>query len=253
MVLLLLLVVCFSHAFVHRAPGESCTTALSDLPADANETNTYDYIFVGLGATSTITASKLAKDLGCDVKILAIEAGRSFTAAPECAPDSIDCFVQGTENYYHAAPSAFPVHTSMTRGTWAFETRSQEYSDMASFSDGRLDHCPFDVPGFIPQGCHCVTEKYEQFSQLCVVYTVCIEGNAGDASLCGENVCSPLICAKNKTNLYWRASSKGGSNSHHAMVSYTTSPYNANEWVSNSGDSRFSYENLEQCIDGHEQ
>jgi hypothetical protein len=152
----LLLSLNLSQGFLHRAPGESCTTALSDLPSDADETNTYDYIFVGLGATSTIVASKLVKDLGCETKILAIEAGRSFTNEPECDPNSIDCFVQGTENYYHTAPSAFISQSTMTRGTWAFETRSQEFSDMVSYSDGRATNCPYDIPGFTPQGCHLV-------------------------------------------------------------------------------------------------
>lgn len=244
----LFLIVGLSHAFTHRAPGESCTTSLNDLPNDADETNTYDYIFVGLGATSTVTASKLAKDLGCDVKILAIEAGRSYTTAPMCAPGSIDCFVQETENYYHAAPNAFPYQATNTRGTWGFETRSQEYSDMANYNDGRTTDCPFDVAGFIPQGCACITAKYETLSHLCSTYTACVAANPGNVALCGQDPCPLEFCAKNKTNLYWRASSKGGSNSHHAMVTYTMTPYIAKEWVYATGDSRFSYESWTNAL-----
>lgn len=237
----LVLIVGLSHAFTHRAPGESCTTSLNDLPNDADETNTYDYIFVGLGATSTVTASKLAKDLGCDVKILAIEAGRSFTTAPDCAPGSIDCFVQETENYYHTAPSGFIIQSVMTRGTWAFETRPQVYSDQVVYSDGRTTNCPYDIPGFNPQGCECVTDKYDMFSHLCSTYTACIQANPGNVAQCGTDPCAIQICGKNNTNLYWRVSSKGGSNSHHAMVTYLMSPFVADEWVKSTGDSRFSH------------
>lgn len=230
------------YGFLHETPGESCTTSLNNLPQDANEDNTYDYIFVGLGATSTVTASKLAKDLGCSAKILAIEAGRSYTKSPECAPNSIDCFVQQTENDYHLYPSAFPYQSTNTRGTWAFETRSQEYSDMVSYSDGRTTDCPFDIPGFIPQGCHCITDKYEVFSHPCSTYTACIAGNPGNPTLCGTNPCPPEVCAKNKTQLYWRAASKGGSNSHHAMVTYHIPTFVANQWITTTGDQRFAFD-----------
>lgn len=245
----LLLSLNLSQGFLHRAPGESCTTALSDLPSDADETNTYDYIFVGLGATSTIVASKLVKDLGCETKILAIEAGRSYTTAPMCDPGSIDCFVQETENYYHQTPTAFPYQATNTRGTWGFVTRSQEYSDIANFNDGRTTNCPFDVAGFIPQGCDCITTKYEFFSHLCSTYTACIAGNPGNTALCGQDPCPLEFCAVNKTNLYWRASSKGGSNSHHAMVTYTMSPHIADRWISATGDSRFAYDKWTKALE----
>lgn len=249
LIALFLLFLGLSHGFTHRAPGDSCTTSLSDLPNDADETNTYDYIFVGLGATSTVTASKLAKDLGCDVKILAIEAGRSYTTAPMCAPGSIDCFVQETENYYHQTPTAFPYQSTNTRGTWGFVTRSQEYSDIATFNDGRTTNCPFDVAGFIPQGCACITAKYELFSHLCSTYTACIAGNPGNAALCGTDPCPLEFCAVNKTNLYWRASSKGGSNSHHAMVTYTMTPHIAKQWELATGDSRFAYDHWNAALE----
>lgn len=237
----LLLIVCAS-AFTHEAPGEPCTN--TRFPEDANESNTYDYIFVGSGHAATVTASKLAEDSECALKILIVEAGRSYTdETPDCT-GTIDCHNRMTENYYHVFPQGAGYQAQQTRGEWAFITRPQVHSDTITWSDGRTANCPMDNPYLLPSGCGCISDKQDAFGNLCSVSTECLAQNSNNFTLCGESICrDSAICGINATNLYWRSRSKGGSGSHHFMVSYHMPPFVAQEWVNATGQSRFSHSN----------
>ncbi len=238
-----------SSAFLHHGPSESCT--VNNLPNDATPSNTYDYIFIGSGATSTITAAKLARDLACDVSILIVEAGRSYTGDPEpdCT-DEVDCYIKHVENKYHEYGSAFPIEVLSTRSTWSFVTREQVFSKAIAFSDGRdPGDCPIELtnPTVIPGGCACLSDIIIGLAPaLCTYSTDCLANNGQNETLCGEPVCGPELCAKPAVNLYHRSSAKGGSNAHHAMVNYKQSPYVAQKWVENTGDPRFSWTNWER-------
>lgn len=249
--LLFLGVLLVVQGFTHEAPGEPCTN--THFPEDANEANTYDYIFVGSGHAATVTAAKLAEDSLCALKILVVEAGRSYTdETPECTGD-IDCYNRGTENYYHRFPSAASLEAQATRGEWAFISRPQVHSNAKVYKDGRTDNCPYDNPIFIPSGCACVSDGLNGFSNLCAVSTECLVQNDGNETLCGESVCRDTpVCAINNTNLYWRSRSKGGSGSHHLMVSYHMSPFVAEEWVNATSQTRFSHANWMRAMRGIE-
>jgi choline dehydrogenase-like flavoprotein len=247
---LLVFFVSLVFGFTHEAPGEPCTN--TRFPEDANEANTYDYIFVGSGHATTVTAAKLAEDSNCALKILIVEAGRSYTdETPDCTGD-IDCYNRGTENYYHLFPQSAGFHAQQTRGEWAFVSRPQVHSNSISYSDGRdpAAYCPLNQPYLLPGGCYCTSDKQIAFGNLCQVSVECLTQNAGNQTLCGEVLCpSNKVCAQNNTNLYWRSRSKGGSGSHHFMVSYHMSPFVAQEWVNATGQSRFSHANWMRAIE----
>lgn len=232
--------VCAVSAFTHEAPGEPCTQ--TRFPEDATADNTYDYIFVGSGHAATVTAAKLAEDSQCALKILIVEAGRSYTdSTPDCT-GTIDCYNRGTENYYHLFPQGAGYQAQQTRGEWAFVSRPQVHSSAITWSDGRVTDCPLDNPFLLPSGCACISDKQDAFGNLCQVSTECLAQNAGNATLCGELICREQpVCGVNATNLYWRSRSKGGSGSHHFMVSYHIPPYVASEWVNITGESRFAH------------
>lgn len=241
-VLLCTVLLGLAAGFIHEAPGAPCTN--TRFPEDANEANTYDYIFVGSGHASTVTAAKMAEDSGCALKILIVEAGRSYTdSTPDCT-GSIDCYNRGTENYYHQFPSGAGYQAQQTRGEWAFISRPQVHTDAITWSDGRTSDCPLDNPFLLPAGCACISNKQDAFGNLCQVSAECLAQNGGNQTLCGELICrgSP-VCGRNGTNLYWRASSKGGSGAHHFMVSYHMPPYVAQQWVNETGQTRFSHDN----------
>ena len=194
------------NAFIHEAPGSPCTN--QNLPSDATEDNTYDWIFIGAGATDTITASYLAENSSCIPKILVIEAGRDYNKPPECEGE-VDCFLKETENDYHLFPSGFPFQVLQSRSSWPFINRPQFHSNSVDYTDGRTENCPFDRPDMIPPGCACVSDVNNQFGSLCALSSACLGFNAGNTTLCGEPICfNPAICAINNTNLYWRSSSK---------------------------------------------
>lgn len=242
--LLILALVVSVRGFVHETPGAPCTN--TRFPEDADENNTYDYIFVGAGHAATVTAAKLAEDSGCALKILVVEAGRSYTEPNFECTGEIDCYNRGTENYYHLFPQSAGFHAQQTRGEWAFVSRPQVHSASVSYSDGRdpADYCPLNQPYLIPAGCYCTSDKQIAFGNLCQVSAECLIQNGWNQTLCGELVCpSNKVCAQNATNLYWRSRSKGGSGSHHFMVSYHMSPYVAQEWVTATGQTRFSHAN----------
>ena len=218
---------------------------------DATPSNTYDYIFVGAGATSTITAAKLARDLSCDVSILIVEAGRSYTGDPE--PDCLnefECYIKHVENKYHEYGSGFPIEILSTRSTWSFVTREQVYSEAIAFSDGRdPGQCPIELtnPSVIPAGCACLSDYITGLVPILCPYTQdCLANNGQNETLCGEPVCGPELCAKPAVNLYHRSTAKGGSNAHHGMVNYKQSPYVAQQWVENTGDPRYTWNNWER-------
>lgn len=230
------------RAFTHEAPGVPCTQ--TRFPGDANENNTYDYIFVGSGHAATVTAAKLAEDSGCALKILIVEAGRSYTDdTPECT-GTIDCYNRGTENYYHTMPVGAGYQAQQTRGEWAFISRPQVHTQSITWSDGRTTDCPLNNPFLLPAGCACISDKQDAFGNLCQVSAECLTQNGGNQTLCGELICREApVCGVNATNLYWRSRSKGGSGSHHFMVSYHIPPFVAEQWVNITGQSRFSHDN----------
>lgn len=237
---LLVAFACAARAFTHEAPGEPCTN--TRFPEDATSGNTYDYIFVGSGHAATVTASKLAEDSECALKILIVEAGRSYTDdTPDCT-GTIDCYNRGTENAYHLFPQGAGYQAQQTRGEWAFVSRPQVHSNAITWSDGRATNCPLDHPLLLPSGCACISDKQDAFGNLCQVSAECLEQNGGNTTLCGELICREApVCGINATNLYWRSRSKGGSGSHHFMVSYHMPPFVANEWVTATGQTRFAH------------
>lgn len=211
---------------------------------DANASNTYDYIFVGSGHAATVTAAKLAEDSECALKILVVEAGRSYTDTIPTCTGTIDCYNRGTENAYHFFPQGAGFQAQQTRGEWAFISRPQVHSSSVSYSDGRPNtyYCPMDHPLLLPGGCACISDKQDAFGNLCQVSAECLTQNAGNETLCGELLCRETpVCAINATNLYWRSRSKGGSGSHHFMVSYHIPPHVAQEWVNITGQARFAH------------
>lgn len=237
---LVLVWVVSAQAFQHEAPGEPCTN--THFPEDADASNTYDYIFVGSGHAATVTASKLAEDSACALKILVVEAGRSYTdSTPNCT-GTIDCYNRGTENAYHLFPQGAGYQAQQTRGEWAFVSRPQAHTNAITWSDGRSTDCPLDNPLLLPSGCACISDKQDAFGNLCQVSAECLEQNGGNTTLCGELICRETpVCGINATNLYWRSRSKGGSGSHHFMVSYHMTPFVANEWVTATGQTRFAH------------
>ncbi len=233
-----------AYGFVHEAPGQPCIN--TNFPNDATDDNTYDYIFVGAGATSSVTAAYLALNSSCSIKILVIEAGRDYSkpmVSPEDCGGDIDCFLKNVENDYHRLPSTFPSQTLSTRSSWPFINRPQYHSNSQEYNDGRTTDCPYDRADFIPPSCACISDINNQFGILCSTSTACLDDNMDNTTLCGKSICfDPPVCAINRTNLYWRSTSKGGSSAHHAMFTYATPPNIAAEYVAATGDSSYAWE-----------
>lgn len=238
--------------FKHQKPSEFYVVKDSELPNDASESNTYDYIFVGAGATSSVHAAKMMRDSGCQLKILMIESGRSYQGdEPECGSE-IDCYVRYAENKYHEFPGA-QLSAPVTRSSWPFESRVAQYSEAISFSDGRdISECPAELTGpdiVPPLACACTSDINVGLTPaLCSTTGGCLAANGGDTNVCGELVCPPEICAKQGRNLYYRSSSKGGSNTHHAMYTYKMSPWVAGLWKLKSGSNRYTWSEWERAF-----
>ncbi len=244
--LLLLVFVCFSVGFQHEAPGAPCVS--NDIPEDGWPV--VDYIFAGAGATSTVAASRLAELSDCSLDILMLEAGRSYTGAPQCN-SPIDCYVQGVENDYHAFGALSTPQSTGTRSTWNYVTRPQVYSSAIVYSNSDVVDsvtCPYDTPDNIPAGCLCTSDRVNALTASCQVSRACLAATNNSVAACGTDACMPRTCGQNATNLYYRCKSKGGSNAHHAMVTYKMSPYKAGQWVLQTGDSRFSFANFEAAF-----
>lgn len=238
---ILLLFATGALSFQHEAPGSPCVTNAHNFPADANASNTYDYIVVGAGTASSVLAARLAEGSSCQLSILVLESGRSYTnnMPPTCAPGSIACHNYHIENKIHIYPGA---RSNAYRETWNYVSTLQTDTYQIAHSDGRDPmECPY------PDGCDCTSVKNNN-NQACLVYQACITANPGDVTQCGRNTCGPLLCARNATNLYPRASSKGGSSSQNTMITYKMSPQAAARWVAASGDSRFAWSNWEKTL-----
>ncbi len=243
-VLFLFLVIC--TGFQHETPGQPCISV--DIPDDGWPV--YDYIFVGSGAASTVAASKLAELSQCSLKILLVEAGHSYSSQPDCIPGSVDCYVQGVENDYHALPALSTPFSTGTRSTWNYVTRQQTASSAIAFSNSNVNipSCPFASSANSPAGCLCTSDRINLGTASCQVSKSCLNATGGNTAYCGTLACMPTLCAQNGTNLYYRSSAKGGSNSHHAMVTYKMSPYVAGKIVEATGDRRFEWRHWERAF-----
>ena len=254
-ILLLSLTAYAVTAFQHEAPGEPCIAA-SDIPNDGWPV--VDYVFAGAGATAATAASRLAQVSNCELDIVLIEAGRSYTTPPtDCVPGSHDCFIKEVENDYHRYAGLSTPQATSTRSSWNYVTRPQAYSSAITFSNSDVVDsvtCPYNTADNIPAGCLCTSDRVNALNAACIVSRACLIATGGNITECGVSACMPKLCSVNGTNLYIRSSDKAGSNLHHAQVTMKQTPHKAGVWVLKTGDGRFSFANFEQALkDTHDE